>query len=202
VRAVVRGVPVELPPAGGADAGARRLRRSRDDQPLEAAFHRRKRSVWTSWRLDETYVRVRGHWRYLYRAVDKAGHTIDFLLTERRDERAALRFLTKTIRRHHVPETITIDGSRANAAAIAAYNAEHDTTIAVRQVRYLNNVVEQDHRAVKRVVRPMLGFKSMEAAQCTVAGIEVMHMIKKEQLVMQEGTQGQTPAQQFYALIA
>jgi transposase-like protein len=145
---------------------------------------------------------VRGHWRYLYRAVDKAGHTIDFLLTERRDERAALRFLTKTIRRHHVPETITIDGSRANAAAIAAYNAEHDTTIAVRQVRYLNNVVEQDHRAVKRVVRPMLGFKSMEAAQCTVAGIEVMHMIKKGQLVMQEGTQGQTPAQQFYALIA
>ena len=103
---------------------------------LEAAFHRRKRSVWTSWRLDETYVRVRGYWRYLYRAVDKAGHTIDFLLTERRDERAALRSLTKAIRRRHVPETITIDGSRADAAAIARHNAEHDTTIAVHRVRH------------------------------------------------------------------
>jgi putative transposase len=169
---------------------------------LEAAFHRRKRSVWTSWRLDETSIRVRGHWRYLYRAVDKAGHTIDFLLTERRDERSALRFLTKAIRRHHMPETITIDGSWANAAAIAAYNAEHDTTIAVRQVRSLNNVVEQDHRAVKRVVRPMLGFKSMETAQRTVAGIELMHMLKKQQMITPEGTQGQTPAQQFYAVVA
>jgi putative transposase len=111
--------------------------------------------------------------------VDKSGQTIDFLLTEQRDEQAATHFLTKAIRRHGVPETITIDGSRANAAAIAGYNAEHDTTIAIRQVRYLNNVVEQDHRAVKRVVRPMLGLKSMETAQRTLVGIEVMHMIKK-----------------------
>jgi putative transposase len=169
---------------------------------LEAAFHRRKRPVWTSWRLDETYIRVRGHWHYLYRAVDKVGHTIDFLLTEQRDERAAMRFLTKAIRRHGVPDTITLDGSRANAAAIASYNTEHDTRIAIRQVRYLNNVVEQDHRAVKRVVRPMLGFKSMETAQRTLAGIEVMHMLKKGQMVIQERTQGQTPAQQFYALAA
>jgi putative transposase len=169
---------------------------------LEAAFHRRKRPVWRSWRLDETYIRVRGHWRYLYRAVDKAGHTIDFLLMERRDERAAMHFLTKAIRRHGVPDTITLDGSRANVAAIASYNAEHDTTIAIRQVRYLNNIVEQDHRAVKRVVRPMLGFKSMETAQRTLAGIEVMHMLKKGQMVTQEGMQGPTPTQQFYALAA
>jgi putative transposase len=131
---------------------------------LEEAFHRRKRPVWGSWRLDETYIRIRGQWRYFYRAVDKAGHTIDFLLTEQRDERAAIRFLTKAIHRHNVTNTITIDGSRANAAAITSYNAEHDTTIEIRQVRYLNNIVEQDHRAVKRVVRPMLGFKSMETA--------------------------------------
>jgi putative transposase len=169
---------------------------------LETAFHRRKRPVRLGWRLDETYIRVRGHWRYLYRAVDKAGHTIDFLLTEQRDERAALRFLTKAIRRHHMPHVITIDGSRANAAAITSYNAEHDAAIEIRQVRYLNNIVEQDHRAVKRVVRPILGFKSMETAQRTLAGIEVMHMIKKGQMVMQEGTQGQTPAQQFYSLAA
>jgi len=169
---------------------------------LEAAFHCRKRPVWMSWRLDETYIRVRRQWHYLYRAVDKAGHTIDFLLTEQRDERAAMRFLTKAIRRHHVPNTVTLDGSRANAAAIASYNAEHDITIAIRQVRYLNNVVEQDHRAVKRIVRPMLGFKSMETAQRTLAGIEVMHMLKKGQMVTQEGMLGQPPAQQFYSLAA
>jgi putative transposase len=86
--------------------------------PLEAAFHRGKRAVWRSWRLDETYLKVKGQWRYFYRAVDKTGQTIDFLLTEQRDERAAMRFLTKAIRRHGVPETITIDGNEANAAAI------------------------------------------------------------------------------------
>jgi putative transposase len=121
---------------------------------LEAVFHRRQRPVWMSWRLDETYIRVRGHWRYLYRAVDKAGHTIDFLLTEQRDERAAMRFLTKAIRRHGAPETITMDGSEANAAAIRGYNAAHGTAISLRQMKYPHNVVEQDHRAVKRISRP------------------------------------------------
>jgi putative transposase len=85
---------------------------------LEATFHRRKRPVWISWRLDETYIRVKGQWRYLYRAVDKTSQTIDFLLPEHQDRDAALRFLTKAIRRHSMPETITIDGSEANAAAI------------------------------------------------------------------------------------
>jgi transposase-like protein len=139
--------------------------------PLEAAFHRRKRPVWLSWRMDETYIRVKGQWRYLYRAVDKTGQTIDFLLTEQRDEWAAMCFLTKAIRRHGVPEKITIDGSEANAAAIRGYNEEHGTTIIIRQGKYLNNVVEQDHRAVKRVTRPMLGFKSFDTAQGTLAGV-------------------------------
>ncbi len=79
--------------------------------------------------MDETYIRVKGEWRYLYRAVDKHGQTIDFLLTEHRDTEAALRFLTQAIRRHGVPETITIDGSEANEAAIKRYNEAHGTAI-------------------------------------------------------------------------
>jgi putative transposase len=169
--------------------------------PLEAAFHRRKRPVWLSWRMDETYIKIKGQWYYLYRAVDKTGQTIDFLLTAQRDEHAAMRFLTKAIRRHGVPEKITIDGSEANAAAIRGYNEEHGTTIAIRQVKYLNNIVEQDHRAVKRVTRPMLGFKSFDAAQSTLAGIELMHMLRKGQ--WEEGAeQGLTPAELLYSLAA
>jgi putative transposase len=169
---------------------------------LEQAFHRRKRPVWISWRLDETYIRVKGQWTYLYRAVDKDGQTIDFLLTAQRDKDAALRFLTKAIRRHGAPEMITIDGSEANAAAIRTYNQEHGTNIAIRQVKYLNNIIEQDHRAVKRIARPMLGFKSFDAAQCTLAGIELMPMLKKGQLVVEAGAEGLTLVEQFYALAA
>src|SRR6266704_1128712 len=169
---------------------------------LEEAFHRRKRPVWVSWRMDETSIKVKGQWYDLYRAVDKTGQTIDFLLTEQRDEPAAKRFLTKAIRRHGVPEKITIDGSAANEAAIKRYNEEHGTAIAIRKVKYLNNVVEQDHRGVKRVTRPMLGFKAFEAAYDTLVGIELMHMIKKRQLVIEEGDEGLTAAEQFYALAA
>jgi putative transposase len=135
----------------------------------------------------------------LYRAVDKYGKTIDFLLTEQRDEEAAKRFLTKAIRRHCTPEKITIDGSAANAAAIKSYNEDHGTSIGIRQVKYLNNIVEQDHRSVKRITRPMLGFKSFEAAQSTLVGIELMHMLRKGQ--HEEGIeQGLSAAEQFYAL--
>jgi putative transposase len=169
---------------------------------LEEAFHRRKRPVWVSWRLDETSIKVQGEWRYLSRAVDKQGQTIDFLLTEHRDTEAALRFLKKAIRRHGVPASITIDGSDANAAAIKRYNEEHGTHIIIRQVKYLNNIVEQDHRAVKRVTRPMLGFKSFDAAHRTLVGIELMHMLKKGQLVVEEGAADLTAAEMFYALAA
>jgi putative transposase len=169
---------------------------------LEDAFHCRKRPVWISWRLDETYIRVKGKWRYLYRAVDKHGQTIDFLLTEHRDQEAALRFLKKAIRRHGVPESITIDGSNAHEAAIKSYNQEHGTAIKIRQIKYLNNIVEQDHRGVKRVTRPMLGFKSFEAAQSTLTGIELMHMLKKRQMMVAERDEGLTAAEQFYTLAA
>jgi transposase-like protein len=169
---------------------------------LQDAFHRRKRPVGRSWRMDETYIRVKGEWRYLYRAVDKQGQTIDFLLTEHRDTEAALRFLTQAIRRHGVPDKITIDGSKANEAAIKRYNEVHGTTIIIRQVQYLNNMVEQDHRAVKRIARPMLGFKAFDAAQDTLVGIELMHMIKKQQLMVETGNEGLTAAEQFYTLAA
>src|SRR3989475_3205947 len=90
--------------------------------------------------MDETYIKIKGQWYYLYRAVDKTGQTIDFLLTEHRDEQAAKRFLTKAIRRHGVPEKITIDGSAANEAAINSYNEEHGAAIEIRQIKYLNNI--------------------------------------------------------------
>ena len=167
---------------------------------LEEAFHRRKRPVWVSWRMDETYIKIKGQWYYLYRAVDKTGQTIDFLLTKHRDERAAKRFLTKAIRRHGVPEKITIDGSAANKSAIESYNAAHGTTITIRQVKYLNNIVEQDHRAVKRVTRPMLGFKAFHTARRTLVGIELMHMIKKKQLEVRAEDKGRTAAELFYSL--
>ena len=128
---------------------------------LEKAFLARKRPVDGSWRLDETYVRIKGAWKYLYRAVDKAGATVDFLLTAKRDRKAALRFLRKAIGRHGVPGKITIDKSGANTAAIVSYNADHDTDIEIRQVKYLNNIVEQDHRAIKRMVRANVGVQGI-----------------------------------------
>jgi len=101
-----------------------------------------------------------------------------------------------------VPAKITIDGSAANEAAIKSYNAEHGTAIEIRKIKYLNNIVEQDHRAVKRVTRPMLGFKAFEAAQDTLVGIELMHMIKKRQMVAEAGDEGRTAAELFYSLAA
>src|ERR1700761_4652729 len=149
---------------------------------LDQAFRARKRRVGGSWRMDETYVRIRGRWKYLYRAVDKAGNTVDFLLPAKRDRKAGLRFLCKAIDQHSTPAKITIDGSDANAAAIEDYNEKHDAEVEIRQVKYLNNIVEQDHRAIKRRVRPMLGFKSFWSAAATLAGIELMHMIRKGQM--------------------
>jgi putative transposase len=168
---------------------------------FEKQFRCRQRAVGKSWRLDETYVKIRGKWAYLYRAVEKEGHTIDFLLTPQRDRDAAETFLRKAIRSQGLPEKITIDQSGANTAAITHYNKTQKTAIVIRHSKYLNNLVEQDHRAVKRLTRPMLGFKSFWAACCTIAGIEVMHAIRKGQLIG-TGNAPQTPAEQFYALAA
>jgi len=168
---------------------------------FEKQFRRRQQPVGRSWRMDETYVRVKGEWKYLYRAVDKEGHTVDFLLTPNRDRDAAEAFLRKAIRTQGLPEKITIDQSGANTKAIEQYNRDHRTAIIIRHSKYLNNLIEQDHRAVKRLVRPMLGFKSFWTARCTIAGIEVMHAIRKGQLVT-AGEEYQPPADQFYSLAA
>ena len=151
-------------------------------------------------RATRPYVKIKGKSAYLYRAVDKAGHTIDFLLTPTRDREAAEAFLHKAIRNQGLPEKITIDKSGSNTAAITHYNQMHKTAVVIRHCKYLNNIVEQDHRAVKRLTRPMLGFKSFWAARCTIAGIEVMHAIRKGQLAT-TGNTSQTPAEQFYACL-
>jgi putative transposase len=144
---------------------------------LVRVFRDRKRSVGRSWRMDEIYIKIHGAWKYLYRAVDRGGDTVDFLLTARRDEAAARRFLERAIDRHGRPKEITIDKSVTNTAAINSYTTEHDADIEIRHCKYLNNIVEQDHLAIKRIVRPMLGFKSMRCARILLAGIETMHMI-------------------------
>src|SRR5262247_3336779 len=138
--------------------------------------------------MDETYVKIKGKWAYLYRAVDKEGLTIDFLLTPARDRDAAEAFLRKAIRSQGLPEKITIDQSGSNTAAIKHYNRMYKTAIVIRHSKYLNNIVEQDHRAVKRLTRPMLGFQSFWAARCTIAGMEAMHAIRKGQLLTSENT--------------
>ena len=166
---------------------------------LVRVFHDRKRPVGSSWRMDETYIKVHGKWKYLYRAVDRDGDTVDFLLTSRRDEAAARRFLERAIDRHGEPKKITIDKSGANTAAIKGYNTEYDANIEMRQCKYLNNIVEQDHRAIKRIVRPMLGFKSLRCARILLAGIETVHMIRKGQLGCPNG-RTVSAAERFYAL--
>ena len=166
---------------------------------LAKVFRSRKRSVGSSWRMDETYIKVSGQWKYLYRAVDKLGQTVDFLLTARRDLAAARRFFERAIDRHDVPEKITIDKSGANTAAVNGMVADSGVTIELRQSKYLNNLIEQDHRAIKRIVRPMLGFKDFDCARRLIAGIETMHMVKKGQLDAPEG-QALSAADQFYSL--
>jgi transposase-like protein len=147
------------------------------------------------------YIRVKGEWRYLYRAVDKDGNTIDFLLRAHRDKTAARRYFEMAIDQNGVPETVTIDKSGANLAGLHAINAERETSIKIRQMKYLNNVVEQDHRAIKRRIRPMLGFKNFRCARILLSGIEVMHMIKKGQMMCRHSI-AWSAAQQFYALAA
>ena len=167
---------------------------------IEEAFRKNKKRVGFRWRLDwsgipETYIKIKGEWKYLYRAVDKQGKTIDFLLSAKRDTKAARRFLNKAIGSSGKPSLINIDKSGANTAGIKQYNIDENKRIKIRQCKYLNNIVEQDHRFIKRIIRPMLGFKSFRSAQATLAGIELWRMLKKGQ-----NKSSLSAWEQFYAL--
>ena len=161
----------------------------------------RKKPTACSWRMDETYIKVRGKWTYLYRAVDRDGQTLEFMLSENRDTAAARRFFKRAIGTNGVPERIAIDKSGANLAGLQSINVILKFTgvgriIGIVQSKYLNNIVEQDHRFIKRITRPMLGFKAFHSAAATLAGIEATHMIRKGQL----GQTGTSAFKQFAAL--
>jgi putative transposase len=158
---------------------------------IEKMARKHKRPVGGSWRMDETYIKVKGVWKYLYRAVDKQGKSVDFLLTAKRDMAAAKRFFDKAMTANGAPDKVAMDKSGANKAAIDKINAGRAVPITVRQVKYLNNIVEQDHRAIKRVTRPMLGFKSFRSAGNVLAGVELMHMIWKGQFAIAYSLAGQ-----------
>lgn len=139
-----------------------------------------------SWRVDETYVKVKGVWMYLYRAVDSQGTTLEFWLSATRDASAAQRFLAKALGASHTvtPRVITVDKNAAYPKALNDLKAVGavPATCELRQVKYLNNLIEQDHRFIKRRVKPGLGFVSFETAWQTLQGYEVMHMMRKGQL--------------------
>ena len=139
-----------------------------------------------SWRVEETYIRVKGRWTYLYRAMDSHGQTIDFLLSAKRDAEAAKRFFRKALAQPHTvnPRTITVDKNPAYPKAVSEMkdSGELWRFSRMRQVKYLNNIVEQDHRRVKRLTRPGLGFGGFWTARQTVAGFETMAMIRKGQV--------------------
>ena len=183
--------------------------------PLIACNARRcKATVDRSWRMDETYIKVKGELTYLYRAVDKLGKTLDFMLSKRRNKSAATKFFAIALEVNGLPRKIVIDKSGANTAGITAINRmlkRFGCPIAIEMVRikYLNiepevpsvrtnrRGVEQDHRTIKKRIRPMLGFKSFVSASATLEGIEVANMIREGQL-----TPGLCPFVQFAALAA
>ena len=154
---------------------------------LAEMAHLRKAPTGRSWRMDETYIKVKGRWMYLYRAIDKFGNTLDFMLSERRDEAAATAFFVKTIANNGWPEKVVIDKSGSNAAGLFNMNyllvlQSWCWLIEVLQVKYLNNIIEQDHRFIKKITRPIQTFKSFNSAAATLAGIETAHMIRKGQI--------------------
>jgi transposase-like protein len=152
---------------------------------FEKRWKRFARAVGQSWRVDETYVKIRGGWCYLYRAVDRAGRTVDFRLSAKRDIAAAKGFSRRAIKgQQRAPQTITLDGYAASHRAVRELKTDGllplDTKL--RSSKYLNNLIEQDHRGVTQRVAVMLGFKGFKNAAITIAGIELMHRIRKGHL--------------------
>jgi transposase, IS6 family len=152
---------------------------------IEKKVRRYLKSTNDSWKMDETYIKVKGEYKYLYRAVDSGGNTIDFMLSAKRNKKAAKRFLKKALGSKHnqMPRVITVDKNPAYPAAVNELKNDRilPQNVNLRQIKYLNNMVEQDHRSIKWIVRPMLGFQSFHTAIKTLKGIEIMHMIKKGQ---------------------
>ena len=170
---------------------------------LEVVFRQLKRVISGSWRMDDTYIKVKGEWQYIYRAVDKYGDTIDFMLSEKREESAARRFFQKAIKQYGIPEKVVIDKSGRNAAALETINWQLSFAgiigclIEVLQIKYLNNIVEQSQRPVKWKMRTALGFKSVTGAEATIAGVELWQMIRHCQM---ENSGQMTLWEQFYSL--
>jgi len=152
---------------------------------VEKNMHKRKKQVCDSWRMDETYIKVKGRDMYLYRAVDKYGNTVDFLLTRRKQKMSAQKFFNKAIGNNGKPRIVNIDKSGSNSSAILTVNKRSLSTkkIKIRKVKYLNNIIEQDHRRIKRRIRIMTGFKEFESVQRTLSGTEVVSIIKKDQII-------------------
>jgi transposase-like protein len=173
---------------------------------FERRWNRFARMAGRSWRVDETYVKIRGEWVYLYRAVDRDGKTVDFRLSARRDVAAAKAFFRKAIKtRGCAPRTITLDGYAASHRAVREMKADgtlpDDTKL--RSSKYLNNLIEQDHRGVKLRLRPMLGFKRFSTAAITIAGIELLRRIHKDQFNLRElRVEGQTAPAAWNAVLA
>jgi transposase-like protein len=140
-----------------------------------------------SWRVDETYILVKGKQKYLYRAVDSAGNILDFLLTAKREAKAAKRFFRKTLKAIHTstPRVITVDKNPAYPKAIKELKAakKFPEIVKLRQIKYLNNIVEQDHRGIKRLVKPGIGFGSFNTARRTIRGYEIINMMRKGQVI-------------------
>ena len=137
------------------------------------------------WFLDEMYVKVKGQWKYLYRAIDEHGHTLDFYLSHRRNAKSAKQFLGKLLRRSkdRQPAKVNTGKNPAYGAAIAELKDEGklDDGILHRQIKYLNNRIEADHGKLKIIIKPVRGFQSMKTAYATIKGFEVMRMFKKKQ---------------------
>lgn len=149
---------------------------------IDALVSKIKKNTGNSWKLDETYVKVGGKWKYLYRAVDSEGQTIDFLLTAKRDAKAAKRFLSRAVKRNSIPNKINIDKSGSNKKAIEEFNDEHGIEIEITQNKYRNNIIEQDHRHPKKLIKCRQHFRSFHSAQQKIKGIESINMIRKGQV--------------------